>query len=893
MPATDESFDLASTTVIFEFFNPRGLLDTPKRMEKYLSGQVIPRRRAAQKAAVNLCEWSSSDDEAAQSSNSTGKRRANTSSKPYTKRTKANDAAYMIESVSIRPRASSSSAIPRSKPVSKPDPANPGTRPSPQPIPRKPRPKQLEPEAPPKPASDDGESDLTSLSSSSTPASPDHPANKSLPASPPLMQLAARASLSQSLPAAVISTMPRFESVKSNQKDEKWSLSRLGTHVWVLIEDKNCRVFEPQDDEEDRSGRLWWPGKIKNSLSNPLQVQLFAAKVKDVEIHSPCAKNILSKLGPHGQTRFDSPTFVTNDNILASPRKKQRQDDGDLLQRWNRAVHEMMIDEFDDQQEDSDNLPEVGELISLAAAMPSEPSSSKKNTSSYAMGKRKRKRQPEITDEEGAEEEYESDWIPPGPDEELKIPGEIVLAHATRSPSFYWPAHVLDYVPPIDRRQKEGRYCVQYLDNTEEFIPRSWFFVAEDDGFATCKLGEFESAYVDHVEDEEDANEDNERARSPSPIARIPPPPAAEFSDLSIRQQFAYVKPVLEAILKDTYAPTRKIHVNFILGGSARKGVVDNASLRGKMDPKSVGELQKYLSEWCLRDERRSRMVYPDDGEGEGGRGPEDADAHGDDIIGDEAVNGGGAVVEKEPVQDSATIKERLGEEVKIQVEENEDAILHAAREVSPALTEPAMLSSPPDLPPDSSFTPLDDIPMERGVSPIESEPTSSAPGPEASFMTPSDAISVATEPAPSEEMVDSLFDPSNIDHESNQNDTALRTRQIGCEAYESLTGVEKVDYSVNVLLPEAIRQILLWRSGDRTSVDLLSPAQEHDLYKRGAALLNETDFVFDVMRLRRSAERRLAQRRERRGNRAPDEQLLSVSGRPRRKGTGMPNYQE
>ena len=42
----------------------------------------------------------------------------------------------------------------------------------------------------------------------------------------------------------------------------------------------------------------------------------------------------------------------------------------------------------------------------------------------------------------------------------------------------------------------------------------------------------------------------------------------------------------------------------YIGGGQGRKLVVDEAGLRGKMDPGDVGKLERCLRGWCLREER-------------------------------------------------------------------------------------------------------------------------------------------------------------------------------------------------------------------------------------------------------------------------------------------------
>ena len=38
-------------------------------------------------------------------------------------------------------------------------------------------------------------------------------------------------------------------------------------------------------------------------------------------------------------------------------------------------------------------------------------------------------------------------------------------------------------------------------------------------------------------------------------------------------------------------------------GGKQRASLIDEAALRGKMDPKDVEHLQTYIRQWCLREE--------------------------------------------------------------------------------------------------------------------------------------------------------------------------------------------------------------------------------------------------------------------------------------------------
>lgn len=61
-----------------------------------------------------------------------------------------------------------------------------------------------------------------------------------------------------------------------------------------------------------------------------------------------------------------------------------------------------------------------------------------------------------------------------------------------------------------------------------------------------------------------------------------------------------------------TYTPAAERHNGFIAGGNARDIVMQNAAMRGDMDPKDVSELQNRLMEWCLRDERYARRMEVD-----------------------------------------------------------------------------------------------------------------------------------------------------------------------------------------------------------------------------------------------------------------------------------------
>ncbi|KAK0440695.1 uncharacterized protein EV420DRAFT_1581530 [Desarmillaria tabescens] len=163
----------------------------------------------------------------------------------------------------------------------------------------------------------------------------------------------------------------------------------------------------------------------------------------------------------------------------------------------------------------------------------------------------------------------------------------------------YWPAKVLEYVPPVSRNQKAGKYKVLYLDGAMQTILRTWFKCLGDEEFGTCKLGEFESTAInnDPNNNDDDSMMGQPHDREPSPVPSIPPPSSSDFIYLSIREQFCYTKPA---------------HVMFMAGGKARKILNQNAGERGTVIPNDVERLMHSLLPWVLRDEMVARRITDD-----------------------------------------------------------------------------------------------------------------------------------------------------------------------------------------------------------------------------------------------------------------------------------------
>ncbi|PPQ99359.1 hypothetical protein CVT24_009224 [Panaeolus cyanescens] len=778
--------------------------------------------------------------------------------------------------------------------------ATPRPRPRPKPIVKK---KDPTPQPQPAIVDDDDLSDLTSLGSS-------------------------RDSRSLSRDSSVVivdATFPpefqpmpgpssKCDNTSAQRNSSSWSLDTLGSYVWVLLDPSTKLVFNPEDCKEDLRDRLWWPGKIKSSCTTdiPLKVQLYGSGFNVVDIHSPCESNILPKLNDLGVTRFQVPTFhsigrssLEDAGLLASPRKKAKDNSHERKKewenKWENAVRKMLDDIT--AEADSDELPEAAAAFDFSVIPLYRTFSSISNigntissqgaSARSGKGKRKRNEGRSSTEEDDfchTEDDREV-WKPPPVDDDLSVPGELVLAREKNSQSAdYWPAKLIAYVPP-KRKTEQPKYTTLWLDGTVKDIPRSWFYTMYQTEYGTCKLGTFVSEVVEVHNDHDDDQADSLGLRepSPSPVPDNPAPPKDLFCQLSIREQFAYTKGVLLLILKNEYLPTQKRHQMFIQGGKDRKAVTNNSILRGSMDPRDVEKLQFYVRHWCLRD---------------GGRKAADDQEETDSpLIASEAPiipttsNNEQRLMDSKPKDNSVTSVEIDSTPIKEapppRDPDGDGLDENMLDPGSPAVTEPVPISSPVQ-PPSSSIL----IGLERDDSFISDSPFATA-------MT-SDHVSIAdTSVPPPSEQVDDLSDDLSDLTDLEENHTSvwkapLDNRLTGSPDYEALSPIAKVDvrtiptnnlvihaethlvkYCMNIILPEAIRQILLWRTGHRSSVEPLSPREEQELYDKGQKLLEERDWVGDVLRYRKLMEQGNERKK---GKISNSQQTASTSGSSRRR---------
>ncbi|KAJ6531586.1 hypothetical protein DFH09DRAFT_1326350 [Mycena vulgaris] len=576
-------------------------------------------------------------------------------------------------------------------------------------------------------------------------------------------------------------------------------------YMWVLL-DFDGQVFG-LEDEDDAVERIWWPSVVVSSENSTFRVQLFGTIGSSnsdniVEVATPHDGNLLP-LAPSrdAEIRFINPCYVTSQGKhTESPKKRQKLDRSGIETQWRDALSRFIYDIQENE------FPSLVFLNSRKAS---------------GKGKAKVKATPR------AEDEFpDPRWSPPPPDESLLIPGELILAREKRARKEHWPARILAYIPPANAAT-QPYYHVQWIDNTENSIERDMFFTYEDEEFGTCFLGKYDSVFKDVANDDAnapDARNTPDSRLSPDPLD--PPPTGHAFADLGVQQQFVHAKPVLQAILRDEYPPARDAHKLFIGGGRGRNEVVKEAGQRGLMDPRDVDKFQECLLEWVMRKTDKGARV-------------EDTKEPGVAVEEEIAAN-----VPDIPAADTkAELPVPIDEQISDEDPALQETLCAPASPTATVLDEGASSPAPP--PPSSSFSPDSGVAMDETEEPdVERQP----------------------DPALADDDDDDdkgkAFDTeSTLSEASDVSDLVQREkppRQIGCPAYEGLSTVEKMDYCLNVLLPELLTQILLWRTGARTQVALLASEDEERLHKLGEEEKTRSDWVFDVQRLRMQKEREI-----------------------------------
>ncbi len=235
-------------------------------MEGTLSEVLLPCRKAAAQAARALADQLESTDDDAQITGSDkivlrkGPDRAGKPIRTYGKRARA---AARTTSPSTPARLHSIARMADTRMESSPQPSSAGlavehgeyeTKSEADealPIPKK---AKMQPDAPE--VYGDGPSDLSSVPSSTRAGSVDSEIEIVEDVSPAPF----------SFPSHFAgSSLKQLRSIDETNQRKRVALSpkALGSYVWVLIDPKTVRVYDPANDNEDCPYRLWWPGKAR------------------------------------------------------------------------------------------------------------------------------------------------------------------------------------------------------------------------------------------------------------------------------------------------------------------------------------------------------------------------------------------------------------------------------------------------------------------------------------------------------------------------------------------------------------------------------------------------------------------------------------------------------
>ncbi|KAI0748451.1 hypothetical protein C8Q80DRAFT_1270854 [Daedaleopsis nitida] len=609
--------------------------------------------------------------------------------------------------------------------------------------------------------------------------------------------------------------------------DESCDETDIGSFVWVSIDLTGKLTDCGEDSGEDT---IWWPAKVE--LPKPMmRVTLYGHPPgmdidRRLSISKPSASNIRPMM-LDGRIRFNESNYrpARPEPLRSSPRKKRKLE---LVHEWQEA-RDLMVR----ANEDGD------EALLFSFTRYASPHTNGKDSPGQLNGDTKGKAKA-VTP--GDFEDFNMDsiksgrrWRAPSANMMYELPGELVLAREGKTRTQYWPAKLLEYIKPENPSQKP-KYKVLFFDGTISDLEADWFWTTTDEQFATCKLGESTGNYGldydndnwDELDDAEDfsrpfASENEATLRAPSPLPDLPPPQPSVFEyDFTIAEEFEWIKPVLAAVISNTYGPSRTRHEGFMRGGGIRQRILDSIPLRGSLNAKEKEELAFYVRCWARRRDRRHEMGLP-------------VDYPADKMY--------------------APVSRRRARAAKLanEHESDLDSALTPTSDLSVGDTE-LVAPSETDAPPSSLG------PTEFGTDEEEMAVRQDLLGHELSG--PEDAINASPtdeHPRAAEDVPAQFDDPDAMvtedvkpiianDHEAPRPPPRM--------SFYDLDALEKLTYCNNVLLQEAILQLLLWRTGHRRALGLLPPEEEQRLHDIALKEGEKTNWVHDIIRLRQAAEK-------------------------------------
>ncbi|KAH8106947.1 hypothetical protein BXZ70DRAFT_262674 [Cristinia sonorae] len=575
---------------------------------------------------------------------------------------------------------------------------------------------------------------------------------------------------------------------------EDWCLSDLGRLVWV-------RVDMSGDISERRYNSVWWPAQVIRTA--PLRVLLFGkcpgsrAEGEDILVDNPSQLNVRSLANQFDVLQFNENNYggasIGTRTSLFSPRKRQRVGDYDLHAQWEEARRLMLKEDA----RDNDGFPRFLSLMGREEGLfDSDPE--------------------EFTMELNQRVEEES-WAPPPANFAYDIPGELILAKDKISSTQYWPAKIIEYVPPKHQKQRP-RYKVLFFDHTVKDIPEDMFFTETQEGFATCKLGESEGNYgLDEEERDMDEafepvliDEDEDALRADTPQPEIPPRIA--FEALSIEEQFDYVKPVLVAVLQNRYEPARLRNEAFMCSAASRRSIVNGDQLSGNLTSYELEELDPLIRQWVRRRQMRQELgIIP----------PDTPSATGDST--------------EPPPPPPSTIGS-----------EPDHIPFFDASSDDGATTDPLSEGS---LPPSSFVSVVEDQ---------DGQPAPSTPHPmrARNWSNHEQHSSAEHSTSPGEIASVTQEDHCSVTDGTDSRRPETSKNQPFARSFASLSEIDKITYCMTILMQEAKYQLLLWRHNLRHSLDLLPAPEEQRLHRLAEDKALESDWVHEIIRSRRAIEK-------------------------------------
>ncbi|KAK4704810.1 hypothetical protein P7C70_g1398, partial [Phenoliferia sp. Uapishka_3] len=348
---------------------------------------------------------------------------------------------------------------------------------------------------------------------------------------------------SQLLALAKMDTAP-FQTAE--QRKEKWSLNRMDSVVWTLV--------------EAGSTRFWWPAAIlsKPQSSRPLLLSLLADSENDIlritprqemSLEEPTFENLLSFRTPVGALlRFDGNNFIEVAGDSEAP----------SVEAFDRSLAAALLkldaDEFSDDEEDV--------LPIIASAKIADKTANKTASLSKAVE--------DDSDAPSGAPDSDNELTKAEDEAELQFPFKCLA----KNKQSWWPAYCLSYEKPISsqasskKTQNLGNFILKWSDDTRGKVKRAGLLTPSDPKFFTVKVGE-----------------------SALDVDRDYTADLAEF--------VAHETAVWQAIIDDEFGPAKKWTDEFYAGGNRRLNVTKLARY-GEFLEEHRDALTVALTKWAL-----------------------------------------------------------------------------------------------------------------------------------------------------------------------------------------------------------------------------------------------------------------------------------------------------